>query len=1361
MIQFKSLKQYTQTTNEIRFPQDVKSPFLLIYYSENSTFLDDYSKLNLRRLDFRVVVVPVTKIPRTRLFIDTMKLYRQYKLFAYPLRGQIKVKQNVILDLSQFLNAIDLTFKVSNYRQRAGFLIKDLLSRLFLGFPDNYQRIFLYSIDLTKEINIFVNRKIFPILQQLKSEEIPFDYMLMNTIIENESKYRLLIKDREFSFPRVLTYLRNIKSIDTEREEKVSVKKATDVIMNNVLDEVSPEERSKIRSSIEDFLSTDKESLEKVSAGISKLDSQEIATTSILYKVSGDIVKSKRLSSSIPKNRKLKALKAVSKNYVDEVLKTEKTISTSIDPSILIYDTPKMVGDKSPEHLFQKRQIDFEVNFQKDLTNSFKILESRDPPLKFQKMTVSDASQSPGELYKSDISLINVFLTDGFGNKHDVSIEVPKINPRTGTFRVNGRTKCLINQIIQCPITFPKPYESRFESSYSIFRIVSKRTSKEHYLEAFMMYKIPLLYLLSFAFGFKETLRLYGLSYEITTRKIKKGEWGCKINSKESILFGKVDSKLKEELCQSFIHSKVDRYTIESEFGTKSFFEELIIQLTGRLNSTYHIESSIQNIVDPVAKQILMNKELPTDLNLIMKYMAEKVIQGVVIERNDITNQRIRNSEILVHLAQEQILASYTVYKEQVLVGNKQAKFMLNPKKVLSDFNNTEVVTDMEYANPIEEMSTMTRVTPVGRRVGGIPDKRAIQIGARNVHPSYFGNIDPLDTPESGNIGIVQQLSIDAYITSVRGMFSSKKITNKEGTGMLSTTTCMVPFLENNEGARVIMLSSQAKQMLPLKNPQPPVVQSGYESILTNVLSDNFIKRSPCSGKVVVIKTDIIAILCSDNIEQQVDISPVHLRSGSGKNTLSIFEPVVKVNQNVKKGEIVAEGSCLSNGSISLGRTLCVAMMPYKGYNFEDGIVINGKLVEEDKLTSVHGVEEEALLSKQDRLLFLAEIGDETEKGQPLLRKTVGEIEQLIGFEETEMSEISAGQYIHKSPGGRIVDIEVFSNVVESIFPQLKELIIKTNKKYGKPPREKFTIGGVTIKGVLVRFRIEQELKISSGDKLCNRYGNKGIISLVEKDENMPRTPFGDRVDVILNPLGLVGRMNIGQLYEMYCGLISKELGKRVIELKDKTKIVNLLKTVLTKLDGSENQQSSTRLINNLSRMSAQKFKMIVDQIRSTGFVPIIIPPFQSPKYQDISSALKVLGLKSSYYLYLPEFKTKTSMPVPIGYMYLSKLEQIGEGKIYGRSTGPTVAKTAQPTSGKRHEGGQRLGELDTYSFISYNCPTLLAEMMGPLSDDYITRDEIISDIIQTGNATYRVPKISPARDLLNSYFASLMLERG
>jgi DNA-directed RNA polymerase beta subunit len=139
---------------------------------------------------------------------------------------------------------------------------------------------------------------------------------------------------------------------------------------------------------------------------------------------------------------------------------------------------------------------------------------------------------------------------------------------------------------------------------------------------------------------------------------------------------------------------------------------------------------------------------------------------------------------------------------------------------------------------------------------------------------------------------------------------------------------------------------------------------------------------------------------------------------------------------------------------------------------------------------------------------------------------------------------------------------------------------------------------------------------------------------------------------------------------------------------------------------------------------------------------------------------LKILGLKAGYNLYLPEYNTKTDHIVPVGYTYQSKLEHIGEMKIYGRSTGPVTGKTGQPTAGKRREGGQRMGEQDTYSLISYNCPALIAEFFGPLSDDAVSKNEIISDIIQRGHAEFRTAKVSPVKDLLTSYFISLMLER-
>lgn len=1365
MIQFKTWRQYTHVVDGVRFPLNQKNPFVLVYFSENSLFFEDYPKLNIRRVDARLVVVPTTKIPRSYLTPDLRKKYLSFNLLGYTDKQKIPHGLNVFVDLTPYVRLVEKMYKPATYRQRAGSLIMSAINNTLASYPDNYQKILFYAIDTTKEIRPFINRKIFPLLRDMRDESAtPFDALILAYVSSSGVRYRLLVKDKSYKYARILNYMKTIKGSTTDEEEPVdtNARDAAKTVTTSVDTELDVETKGKVRDAIEDYLSSEEDEAIKVTSGdANKDDVVDIASTAILYKVSGDINKAKSIVRSIPADKKLAALKAISKGFSSELLSSQKSVNLSTDPRVAAYNPEKMVGDKSPEAIYEKRKIDFETNLRKDLINAFKVLEKEDVPIKIEKMEFVAKPQRTGELMKSDINIAKITLRDKFGNVHNIEMELPRIDPNTGTFRLYGQKKCLINQLVQCPITFPAPGQSRFESSYSKFRIYVKQLRNKKFLETYMIYKMPFLFLLAYSFGFDETLRRYKIKYEIVDSKPTGEDYVTKLGDGRFIIFKGIDSDLKKYLCASFMEGKVDTFKTKAEFGSKQYFERWIIEYTGRLNSTFHIMQQLKNVVDPVSRQVLMNMQLPTDLEMIMKYMAEKVTQGFVIERNDLSNLRLRNSEILVHLAQKQILTAYTAYKEQVLSGNKEAKLNVHPTKVLSEFLGTELVVNMEYANPIEEMATMTRTSPVGKEVSGIPDKRAISEEARNLHDSYFGNIDPLDTPEGENIGLVQQLTIDALLSSSRGLFGVKTITNNEGTGMLSTSTCMVPFLENTDGARVIMLANQAKQSLPLKNPQPPIVQSGYESILTGVLSDSFVKKAPCAGKITRITKDAIYMDCATGKKQVIDITPMHLKSGSGKNTLSVFKAIVKVGDVVKQGRVIAEGACMSDGAISLGRPLLTTLMPYKGYNFEDGIIIGESVLNQNKLVSLHGIEEEVLISENDRILFIAEIGTFVEKGQPLIRKTIGEVEQLIGFEDDETEQIFAGQFIKKSPGGRIVDIEVYSNVATSKFPKLKDLIERTNKKFGKIGREKFTVKGGTIKGVLVRFRIEQELQVGVGDKLCNRYGNKGIISLVEKDEYMPRLPNGERIEVILNPVGLISRMNFGQLYEMYCGLIARELGRIIPALNNKQKIISLIGKVYSYLDVSTDKKTTAMLVGNLNRLPATKFKELVIQVAKTGFYPIIIPPFKAPKHTDIRNALSVLKLKPAYNLLLPEYNVKTQKEVPVGYMYISKLEHLGGEKIYGRSTGPVTGKTAQPTAGKRREGGQRLGELDTYSFISYNVPHVLAEFMGPLSDDYITREEILAEIVQKGEADYKEPKISPARDLLNSYFIALMLERG
>ena len=1359
MIQFDKLRQYTHVVDGIRFNANPKEPFLLVFFGENSNLLDNYEALNIRNVDVRTVIIPFTKIPRSTLTQEDRKNYRSHGLQPFLSSQKYPDGRNLIYDLSGYLNVIDISYNPVHYRHRAGFLIKNILMNLFSEFPSTYKKVFIYSIDFTKEIGTFINRKIFPILQQLKDEPIYFDHMLLNIRAENSSTYRLLIKNKIFDYNRLIQFFKKVKveSLEDEKEEELNI--ATGNVLAKVSGDINPSNISKLSNAVKSFLSKDKESLNKaMDSNFSSHDSKEIATASIFHRTSGNIIRAKIGAKMVSPEKKSTVLKAADKRFVDNLLERKKQHSVSSNVGVRNFNIEKIIDNKTPAHLFEKRQIDFEINLKNDLINSFRVLESKEVPLKIKNISITDKKQRVGEIDKSDISLVTINLTDEFKNNHEIIIDIPKIN-KDGTFEINGRRKCLINQLVLCPITFPKPYDGKFESSYSVFHIHSKQTRRESYLEIYMAsYKLPLMIVLSYSFGFDKTLKELKLSYEIVDSPPGKDiEFSTKIGDNKYIILKGAKDEFQKELCQSFVRNDLSIYSINKEFGTKDYFNDLIIKMTGRVNSTFLISSNLENIVDPVAKQVLINKQLPYELEKIMHYMAAKVVTGFTQQRNDISNQRIRNSEIIVHLAQKQILAAYTEYKEKILSGNKEAQFSIPQGKVLSDFINSEIVMDMEFANPIEEMATMTRTTPVGKGIGGIPDKGSITMEGRDVHPSIFGNIDPLDTSESSNIGITQHLTVDAYITSARGLFLQKEIKEGENSGLLSTSTCMIPFIENNDGPRVMFGANQSRQSVPLKNPESPVIQTGYESILPNSLSEVFIKKAPMSGKIIKVTSDNIVIKNSAGKSQTVDTTPMHLKSGSGKNTLSVFRNKVTEGQNIKEGEIISEGSSISEGSISIGRTLCVALMPYKGYNFEDGIIISESLVKEEKLVSLHGIVEDVILSKEDRLLEIVKIGDKTKKGDILLRKTIGEIEQLIGIsDEEESEEIFGGQFIKKSPGGTIVDIEVFSNVPNTIFPMLKELSERTEKKY-KNPKEKFIERGVTIKGVLIRFKIEQELNIVVGDKLTNRHGAKGIVSLIEKDEYMPVTPWGDKIDIICNPIGLINRMNVGQFYELYCGLISKEMAIRILQTPSRSAVTSLIKSVFTKLY-SRNPEIVNGYIKNFNDMSTTQFNLFLKQINQTKRFTLLIPSFKAPAYKEIKMAMKVLNLQSGYNLKLPEFNTKTVNKVPVGYTYFIKLEQIGSEKLHARSTGPVTGKLMQPTAGKRKDGGQRMGEMDTYSLISYNCPIILSEFFGPLSDDAGTKNEIMADIIETGSATWRPAVVTPGKDLLNAYMTALML---
>jgi DNA-directed RNA polymerase subunit beta len=590
-------------------------------------------------------------------------------------------------------------------------------------------------------------------------------------------------------------------------------------------------------------------------------------------------------------------------------------------------------------------------------------------------------------------------------------------------------------------------------------------------------------------------------------------------------------------------------------------------------------------------------------------------------------------------------------------------------------------------------------------------------------------------------------------------------VTFDKGVDVLGTSSILTPFVNSDDGNRVQFSCSQSRQAVSVVGNEPALCQTGYETILTNMLSDSYIKKAPVDGVVVETNENVIIIKGKNGKLYKESLKPQLLNSAQGQDAISPFKTVVKRGQNVKAGKILAEGKHIVNGTISTGTNLLVAIMGWKGYVFEDGYVISDALVN-NKLASNHYFEKTIIVKKGDKIRYIATEGKDTLKGEPLIIRTSSEIEELIGLGEDE---IEGGEIKTKSPGGKILSVEIYPNISLRSFPVLQEPFVVFKKKYEEQYGEfpaKFTkkVGFEKMipSGVIIVFKLEDHYPAELGDKLANRHGNKGVITYVEKEENMPMSPWGERIQIIYNPLSVVNRMNPGQLYEMYVSTIAKFAAKQLVAWGSKKtkKAVDYIVKIYRGLDNTKGKKYSSDIAKLFNSMSALKYSNFIKDIEARNyFLPIIVPQFKTPTRKQIQDVMKFVGVKSSYNLALPEYGgKKTLRKASVGYMYFNKLEQQASIKMGARSTAMYQSKTLQPTAGKKRDGGQRAGEADVNMILSHGATHVLKEFLGPLSDDQSTKNEIISEIIQTGSASYREPRTSPTRNLLSVYMTSLGL---
>jgi len=705
-------------------------------------------------------------------------------------------------------------------------------------------------------------------------------------------------------------------------------------------------------------------------------------------------------------------------------------------------------------------------------------------------------------------------------------------------------------------------------------------------------------------------------------------------------------------------------------------------------------------------------------------------------------------------------------------------------------FGSSQLSQFMDQTNSLSGLRHRRRLSALG--AGGLTRERA-PIEVRDVHPTHYGRMCPIETPEGPNIGLIGSLSSYAQIsehgfvtTPYRVVkdgvvtdevvhldatqeedkviaqanaevdpktrkFKNKQVLARTGEGeaalvdakdvdlmdvspsqIWSVTTALIPFLEHDDANRALMGSNMQAQAVPLLKPEAPLIGTGMERRAAIDTGDVVIAKN--DGEVTYVDAERIVVTHGSSKDEYV----LDKFRRSNQGTLIHQTPIVSLGDKVKKGDVLADGSSTAGGEIALGKNCLVAFMSWEGYNFEDAIIISERLVKDDELTSIH-IEEYEIDARTTKLGDEEITRDIPNRSEESLRNLDERGIVRIG------AEVSSGDLLvgKVTPKGE-TELTAEEKLIRAIFKEKAREVRDTSLKV--PHGE----GGVVIDvktfsrengddlppGVneLVRVYVAKKRKISEGDKLAGRHGNKGVISKIVDEEDMPFLEDGTPVDVILNPLGVPSRMNIGQIMETHLGWAAamgwfddKEHG---ISYGERVHVATPV------FDGAEIEDVDEVLV-----------RWQKDHLKNGG------------KIQMDVDTKRPAGTRASgkFRLYNGRTGEPFEEPITVGYMYILKLLHLVDDKIHARSTGPYSLVTQQPLGGKAQFGGQRFGEMEVWALEAYGAAYTLQEMLTVKSDDTIGRVKAYEAIVKGENIPE--PSIPESFKVLLKEMQSLALD--
>ena len=824
-------------------------------------------------------------------------------------------------------------------------------------------------------------------------------------------------------------------------------------------------------------------------------------------------------------------------------------------------------------------------------------------------------------------------------------------------------------------------------------------------------------------------------------------------------------------------------------------------------------------------------------------------------------------------------------------------------------FGSSQLSQFMDQTNPLSEITHKRRLSALGP--GGLTRERA-GFDVRGVHSSHYGRICPIEPPEGPNIGLIASLATYGrvnefgfietpylkvengrvskkveYLTAIEeekfsiaqanAVLDKKKafvndfITSRVGSEfsmvlkenidyidisprqLVSVAAAMIPFLEHDDANRALMGSNMQRQGVPLVKPKAPLVGTGMEHQVAMdsgscvVASRSGIVDNVDAGRVV-IQADVDLASEDSIVPANVDIYHLIKYRRSNQNTCINQRPIVKIGDRIEAGDVIADGSCTENGELALGQNINIAFMPWRGYNFEDSIMVSQRLLHEDSFTSVHidvfdtvardtklgkeeitrdipNVSEDALKNLYDSGIIAVGtsvkshdilVGKVTPKGESQLNPEEKLLRAIFGEKAGDVRDTSLR--VPQGVDGVVTDVVVFnregverdertrqieqellaryekdhydemrivhSNLVNRILSvaEKKPLFTDVLSLQGEVSASKGTkisqevlqniplksTDGIQVKdkninlkvGTFVRNALQQmyllenvyqdrcekvskgddlppgvirmikvyiaiKRKLSVGDKMAGRHGNKGVVSTVQPIENMPYMEDGTPVDIVLNPLGVPSRMNVGQVLEPHLGRVAKGLGIKIQEFLELNNPADQIMLFLKKVYDCAVAQK------HFGSMDDKTFLEFVKKYKPG--IHMSTPVFDGAKESDIQRMAEMAGLSKSGQVWLYDGMTseRFSQKVTVGYAYIMKLHHLVDEKIHARSIGPYSLVTQQPLGGKAQFGGQRFGEMEVWALEAYGAAYTLQELLTVKSDDVHGRNKIYESIVK------------------------------